>query len=483
MFGIDDILKAIIADLHILAAIMGAIYILAFVCAVREVLNSRTSQGSIAWLLSLALLPFPTAFLYLIFGWKFFDDYATDRIKNGRADRPLRAKDLALIDRETDAKWPVQVQVSELPFLKGNDVELLIDGKATFDSIFAGIDAAEHYLLVQFYIVRDDKLGQQLAERLIAKAKQGVEVRLLYDDIGSTGMPKRFRTQMREAGIKVAGFNQRHKFLRFYGPTRINYRNHRKIVVADGKHAWVGGHNVGVEYLGEDPKFGRWRDTHVRVSGPAALGCALLFREDWEWATGERLPAAPPKEIETPGDQSVLVMGSGPADKLEECAIAYVDLIGRARERLWIVSPYFVPDTDIRTALFAARLRGVDVRIMLPDNPDHLMVWLASIAHADAMVEHDISVYRYTDGFLHQKVVVMDNEITTVGSVNFDNRSFAINFEITLWFTDPKAMADVEAMLEEDFKLCRQVSLAEVSSRSMPLYFATQAAKLLSPVL
>lgn len=483
MFGIDDILKAIIADLHILAAIMGAIYILAFVCAVREVLNSRTSQGSIAWLLSLALLPFPTAFLYMIFGWKFFDDYATDRIKNGRADRPLRAKDLALIDRETDAKWPVQVQVSELPFLKGNDVELLIDGKATFDSIFAGIDAAEHYLLVQFYIVRDDKLGQQLAERLIAKAKQGVEVRLLYDDIGSTGMPKRFRTQMREAGIKVAGFNQRHKFLRFYGPTRINYRNHRKIVVADGKHAWVGGHNVGVEYLGEDPKFGRWRDTHVRVSGPAALGCALLFREDWEWATGERLPAAPPKEIETPGDQSVLVMGSGPADKLEECAIAYVDLIGRARERLWIVSPYFVPDTDIRTALFAARLRGVDVRIMLPDNPDHLMVWLASIAHADAMVEHDISVYRYTDGFLHQKVVVMDNEITTVGSVNFDNRSFAINFEITLWFTDPKAMADVEAMLEEDFKLCRQVSLAEVSSRSMPLYFATQAAKLLSPVL
>lgn len=483
MFGIDDILKALIADLHILAAIMGAIYILAFVCAVREILNSRTSQGSIAWLLSLALLPFPTAFLYMIFGWKFFDDYATDRIKNGRADRPLRAKDLALIDRETDAKWPVQVQVSELPFLKGNDVELLIDGQATFDSIFAGIDAAEHYLLVQFYIVRDDKLGQQLAERLIAKAKQGVEVRLLYDDIGSTGMPKRFRTQMREAGIKVAGFNQRHKFLRFYGPTRINYRNHRKIVVADGKHAWVGGHNVGVEYLGEDPKFGRWRDTHVRVSGPAALGCALLFREDWEWATGERLPAAPPKEIETPGDQSVLVMGSGPADKLEECAIAYVDLIGRARERLWIVSPYFVPDTDIRTALFAARLRGVDVRIMLPDNPDHLMVWLASIAHADAMVEHDISVYRYTDGFLHQKVVVMDNEITTVGSVNFDNRSFAINFEITLWFTDPQAMADVEAMLEEDFKLCRQVSLAEVSSRSMPLYFATQAAKLLSPVL
>ncbi|UYO01295.1 MAG: cardiolipin synthase [Devosia sp.] len=462
---------------------MGAVYLLAIVCAIREILNSRTSQGSIAWLISLVLLPIPSVFLYLIFGWKLFDDYATDRVRNGRADRPLRARDLALIDRETDALWPVQAHVSELPFLKGNEVEILVDGEATFDSIFAGIDAAKDYLLIQFYIVRDDALGQKLAERLIAKAREGVAIFLLYDDIGSNGMPRRFRTELREAGIKVAGFNYRHKLLRFYGPFRINYRNHRKIVVADGKHAWVGGHNVGIEYLGQSPRFGHWRDTHVRVSGPAALGCALLFREDWEWATGELLPNRPPAELETPGDKSVLVMGSGPADKLEECAIAFTDLIGRARERLWIVSPYFVPDTDIRTALFAARLRGVDVRIMLPDNPDHKLVWLASMAHADSMVEHGISVFRYTDGFLHQKVVLMDDQIATIGSVNFDNRSFAINFEITLWFTDAETIAGVEAMLLEDFKSCRQVGRAEVESRPWPLYVMTQAARLLSPVL
>jgi len=178
-----------------------------------------------------------------------------------------------------------------------------------------------------------------------------------------------------------------------------------------------------------------------------------------------------------------MVMGSGPADKLEECAIAFTDLIGRARERLWIVSPYFVPDTDIRTALFAARLRGVDVRIMLPDNPDHTLVWLASMAHADAMIQHGIAVYRYTDGFLHQKVVLMDDQIATVGSVNFDNRSFAINFEITLWFTDEKTIAAVEAMLLEDFKACRQISTAEVETRPLPLYLMTQAARLISPVL
>jgi cardiolipin synthase len=271
--------------------------------------------------------------------------------------------------------------------------------------------------------------------------------------------------------------------MRFYGPTRINYRNHRKIVVVDGEVAWVGGHNVGVEYLGENKRFGHWRDTHVRVAGPATLGCALLFREDWAWATGELLPSTPPALVPTPGDQSVLVMGSGPADKLEECAIAFTDAISQARERLWIVSPYFVPDTDVRTALYAAQLRGVDVRIMLPEEPDHKIVWLASIAHADAMVEHGISIYRYTAGFLHQKVVLMDDRITSVGSANFDNRSFAINFEITLWFTDPKTIDGVEAMLLDDFKNCRQVDLYEVKTRPMHMRFATQAARLLSPVL
>ncbi|WDR05582.1 cardiolipin synthase [Devosia rhodophyticola] len=483
MFGIDDVLRAFAADYYLIAVVLTAVYFLAVVCAFREIMNSRTSQGSIAWLLSLALLPFPTVIFYLIFGWKFFDDYATDRLKNGRSQRPLRAKDLALIDRETGAQWPVLQNVSEVPFLAGNAVELLVDGKATFDSIFEGISSAQSYLLVQFYIVRDDRLGRELAERLIERANAGVRVFLLYDDVGSNGMPKAYRHRLREAGIRVSGFNHRHKFLRFYGPTRINYRNHRKIVVADGKSAWVGGHNVGVEYLGEDEKLGRWRDTHARVEGPAALACALLFREDWQWATGELLPANPPHEVPTPGDNSVLVMGTGPADKLEECAIAFTDVIAQARERLWIVSPYFVPDTDVRTALYAAQLRGVDVRIMLPEKPDHLLVYLASIAHADAMVSHGISMYRYTTGFLHQKVLLMDDRIASIGSVNFDNRSFAINFEITLWFANSDTISRIETMLLGDFANCRKVELDEVKNRPWAAHFAAQAAKLLSPVL
>ena len=483
MFGIDDILRGLNVDLPLIAVVLALFYALAFVCAVREVMNSRTSQGSIAWLLSLALLPFPTALLYLTFGWKFFDDYAVDRIKLGRTQRPVRARDLALIDQEMGDEWPVLAGVAELPFLAGNKVDVLIDGKETFASIFDGISKARSYLMVQFYIMRDDRLGQELAERLIERARAGVRIYVLYDEVGSKQLPLAYRKRLRAEGIKIAAFNQRHKFLRFYGPTRLNYRNHRKIVVADGEVAWVGGHNVGVEYLGEDPIFGPWRDTHVRVRGPAALACALVFREDWEWATGELLPADPPDVVPTPGDQSVLVMGTGPADKLEECAIAFTDVIAQARKRLWIVSPYFVPDTDVRTALYGAQLRGVDVRIMLPEKPDHMLVWLASIAHADAMVEHGISMYRYTHGFLHEKVVLMDDRIAAIGSTNFDNRSFAINFEITLWFPGEETVATVERMLTEDFARCRKVSVAEVKGRPWFWRFITQGARLFSPLL
>jgi cardiolipin synthase len=476
-------LAFVAANSLILTALTLAFYLLAAVCAVREVMNSRTSQGSIAWLISLALLPFPTAFLYLVLGWTHFDGYGLAITRGSRLTRAGRSRSMPLTDRAATAAWPVLTGVAQLPFLTGNEATLLIDGQATFDSIFDGIDSAKSYLFVQFYIIRDDELGTELANKLIARAQAGVSIRLLYDDVGCARLPKAYVTRLVDAGIKVCSFNHRHPFLRFYGPTRLNYRNHRKIVVADGREAWVGGHNVGVEYLGRDPKFGRWRDTQVYVKGPAALACALVFREDWQWATGEELPELIPDEIAQPGNQSVLAMPTGPADRFEDCAIAFTDVIAKATKRLWIVSPYFVPDLDVRTALYAARLRGVDVRILLPQKPDHILVWLASNAHTNAMLEHDISVWRYTEGFLHEKVILVDDLIAGVGTVNFDNRSFGINFELTLWFTAPHMISDVEAMLTIDFMNAHQTTLEDVAAAPLHLRFAGQAAKLLSPVL
>ncbi|RYE85104.1 MAG: cardiolipin synthase, partial [Hyphomicrobiales bacterium] len=340
------------------------------------------------------------------------------------------------------------------------------------------------YILIQFYIIRDDRLGRQLADLLIERAQAGVQIWMLYDDVGSSDLPLSYRKRLREAGINVAGFNQRHRFLRFAGPMRINYRNHRKVVLVDGKVAWTGGLNVGTEYLGENKKYGpRWRDTHLRLEGPAALSFGMIYREDWQWATGEELILPPFEAIEEPGGTPALVMATGPADRIESCAIAFSDVIAQSRERLWVVSPYFVPDTDIRTALYAAAMRGVDVRIMLPEKPDHLVVWLASNAHADAMVKHGIHVHRYTAGFLHQKVLLMDDRIVSVGSVNFDNRSFAINFEITVWMTEPHTIGAVEAMLLADFENCRVVEPDEVATRHAVHRFINQAARLFSPIL
>ncbi len=478
------LIDLLLANLHIVAAVTIALESLAIVCAIREVMNSRTSEGSIAWLLSLTFLPFPTAFLYLVFGWKQFDDYSKIRELSGRDKRAARARELSLVDEEATAAWPVLTRVSQLPFLAGNAVNLLIDGEETFASIFAGIAAAKSSILVQFFIIRDDQIGRALADALVERAKAGVSVHLLYDDVGSKGLPWRYLERLEAAGIRVAGFNKRHKLLRLHGPMRLNYRNHRKVVVVDGKVAWVGGHNVGDEYLGRDPAFGHWRDTHVRVEGPAAAACALAFAEDWHWATGEPMPLPVAAASSAAADgQAVLVMPTGPSDALEECAIAFSEVISRARRRLWIVSPYFVPGADMQTALYAAAMRGVDVRILLPETVDHRLVWLASYAHADDMVDHGVSVYRYGNGFLHQKVILVDDEIAGVGTVNFDNRSFRINFEITLWFTHPQTIAAVAAMLETDFAASRPTTADDLGRRSFVFRLVAQAAKLFSPIL
>ncbi len=482
MFGSDGWLSQLIPDRPIFTVVFWLNYAVAVVFAVSEVLRSRTSQGSIGWLLSLLLLPFPTTLLYLIFGLKLFDDYAALQTHTGRELRRVRAG-REILDLPTSAEWPVLSNVSQLPFLGGNDAELLIDGKATFASIFDGISRARSSVLVQFYIIRDDGLGREFADRLIERARAGVAVHLLYDDVGCFWLPRRYKRRLREAGVNVAGFNQRHRILRLLGPTRINYRNHRKMLVVDGKEAWTGGLNVGDEYMGLSPVFGPWRDTHVRVAGPAAVAAALTFREDWQWATGEELRPDLPSPIVTPGEQPVLVMPTGPADMLEDCAIAFSEVIGRAERRLWIVSPYFVPDVDMQTSLYAAAMRGVDVRVLVPKKPDHRLVWLAGIAHAHRMISHGVKVYRYTTGFLHEKVILVDDRIAGVGTVNFDNRSFRINFEITLWFTHPDMIGDVDRMLEEDFSNAVMLTTQDRDRETPAMRFLSEAARLLSPVL
>jgi cardiolipin synthase len=263
----------------------------------------------------------------------------------------------------------------------------------------------------------------------------------------------------------------------------LNFRNHRKVVVVDGRAAWIGGHNVGDEYLGRDPRFGRWRDTHLRIEGPAALAVQVSFAEDWHWATNQTIPdlvwnPTPAGE----GDTTVLIVPTGPADKLETAGLMFTHAINSAHTRIWIASPYFVPDDAVLAALQLAGLRGVDVRILIPDRPDHLLVYLAAFSYFDEASETGVRFYRYTDGFLHQKVMLIDDQVATVGTANFDNRSFRLNFEITGVVADAAFAAQVERMLTEDFAHAREMTEADVSKRSFWFKLGTRIARLTSPV-
>ena len=249
-------------------------------------------------------------------------------------------------------------------FTGGNSAELLVNGKSTFTAIFDAIERARDYVLVEFFIINNDQLGQELKRRLINCCRSGVRVYLLYDSIGSYSLPLGYRQDLIANGVRIRAFGSPGRFKNRF---QLNFRNHRKIVVMDGKIAYVGGHNVGDEYLGEHQKFGAWRDTHVKIEGPAVQFIQFCFVEDWYWAT-KGIPELnwEPCGAEN-GRQDALVIASGPADRLETCGLMFVQAINQARKRIWIASPYFVPDLQILSALKLAALRCVDVRILLPD--------------------------------------------------------------------------------------------------------------------
>jgi cardiolipin synthase len=263
---------------------------------------------------------------------------------------------------------------------------------------------------------------------------------------------------------------------------QLNFRNHRKIVVVDGREAWIGGHNVGDEYLGKDPKFGRWRDTHVRIEGPAALAAQLSFVEDWNWATDEVPDLSWTPRPSADADIPVLILPTGPADELETANLMFVQAIEAAQERIWIASPYFVPDRPIVTALQLAGLRGVDVRILIPDMPDHLLVYLAAFSYFEPAGATGVRFFRYTDGFLHEKAVLLDDRAGAVGTANFDNRSFRLNFEVTAVIQDSAFARDMEAMFEADFANAREVDRFELQKRPWWFRFAVRLAALTSPI-
>lgn len=471
---------------RIVIAVIALFQVLGIASSMHAIMHTRTEQGAIAWAMSLVFVPYVAVPAYWVLGRSRFEGYVNARKLTEDVGEELlvdlqgRIAPYRLDQQEIAPAILAAQGLADQPMLTSNEVELLVDGQKTFDSILAGIDAAREYVLFQFFIVKDDQIGNLVKDRLIAKANEGVSVYFLYDEMGSLGLPDSYLDELRAAGIEVSAFNtQKGPGNRF----QINFRNHRKVVVVDGRVTWVGGHNVGDEYLGRDPAFGHWRDTHIRIEGPAVMGTQLSFLVDWYWATDQiiDLPFVP--SAAAGADTDVLILPTGPADDLESATLMFTHAINTARQRIWIASPYFVPDLGLLNALQLAGLRGVDVRIMIPDMADHYLVYLAAFSYLEDAGRTGVRFFRYTDGFLHQKVMLIDDSVATIGTANMDNRSFRLNFEITAAIADNAEFIDeVEAMFMNDFEHSREVPSDELASKSWWFRFLVQLARLTAPI-
>lgn len=460
-------------------------YLLGVIAALDAIWKGRTSQGSIAWAVTLIAFPYLAVPLYWMFGDRKFHGYV-----NARRSGDLKINDIAndlrnklekknLISEDEHPDFSVFEKLAKMPFTSYNKAEVLINGEATFGAIFTGIDEAQDYILVQFYKIIDDKLGTELQTKLIAKVKEGVRVYLLYDDIGCTPLPRSYMEKMRNNGIKVHNFKSRKGWAH---RLRLNFRNHRKIVVVDGKIAYVGGLNVSDKYMGTHPKYGYWRDTHVKLEGPSVQSVQLPFISDWFWATGNVPELNWEPNYKQDWKNNILVLPSGPADELETCGIFFVHAINSAKKRLWIISPYFVPDQQVLCALQLAGLRGVDVRLMIPEKSDLFITNLSALSYLQDITKVGIKVYRYKKGFLHQKTMLIDDERSMIGTANLDNRSFRINFEINILFSSKKFADKVEDMMIEDFSNSFQITEEDYTKKPFWYKLAVKVARLLAPI-
>ena len=453
--------------------------------AVKAIMDTRTAQGAIAWAVSLIALPYVAVPAYWVFGRAKFGGYVTKRraelLKTNAVARRL-AEEFDLHQMQTKAGRCEELlleRLAKLPFTAHNRAGLLIDGEATFAAIFAAIAGAREYVLVQFYIIREDALGRRLRDALIARTQAGVRCMVMFDEVGS-GRLSTYCAELRAAGVQIVPFNTTK------GPAnrfQINFRNHRKIVIVDGRTAFVGGHNVGDEYLGLDPRIGPWRDTHVQVEGPVVKCVQVAWVEDWHWATGEAPSNLDWKPVGAEGGGvGALCLPSGPADELETATLFFLHAIHSAKERLWIASPYFVPDEQFISALQLAALRGVDVRILIPEKPDNELVRLSGFSYLPETELVGIRWFRHRRGFMHQKVMLVDHDYCAIGTGNFDNRSFRLNFEITMAFYDHAFANQVAAMLECDFADSTPARAHELADASFWFRLKVRVARLMAPV-
>ncbi len=467
---------------------MAAFYILYFAVIITTVfvviLDNRNPVKTMAWILVLFFLPVAGLVFYLFFGRSTRREHLISRKGYAR----LTKRPMAEYQTQVSLHAPIEKQTlmnffshvnGALPF-GGNRTTVYIDGASMLADLIKELYRAKHHIHVEFYIFEDDAVGRLVRDVLIDKAREGVKVRVLHDDVGCWKVSHAFYEQMLCEGIEVMSF-LKVRFPQFTG--KVNYRNHRKIVVIDGKVGFVGGMNLAERYVKGVP-WGVWRDTHAKLEGKAVYGLQTAFLTDWYamdrtlFTSAEYFP-----KTDVRGNVVAQIVTSDPVGEWRDIMQGLMMAICSARRYFYVQTPYFLPDEEVKTALQTAALAGVDVRIMLPKKADTWLIHKASLSYLAEMMKAGVKIYLYRKGFIHSKLMVSDDEFSTIGSTNMDFRSFEHNFEANAFFYDKDTASALKEIFLAGQRDCMLLSLKVWDKRSWKSKVTESVVRLLSPLL
>lgn len=454
-------------------------------------MEKRDISAAWAWLLVMLLLPGIGFIFYLFFGWKL----NKRQIFGLKAQKRLGISDMATHQKRSAHNRPLLKTDVENDLVKmflntddsvltvNNDVQIFTSGSEKFKRLFNDLRHAKHHINIEYFTIYDDQLGEQLRSILIKKAQEGVSVRVLYDLFGSKGSKQSFFKKLTDAGGEVTPF-MRSK-LGYYS-FRINFRNHRKIVVIDGSIGYIGGFNIGDQYLGRSQRFGNWRDTHLRLEGSVVLQLQSRFFMDWNASVKNKkvrfsLDYFPQNPIKN--NIPIQIVSSGPESDIQKIKQGYIKMIMGAKRSIWIETPYFIPDDALMETLLIAIRSGIEVCMVIPKMPDHPFVYRATEYYAKQLLNAGAHVYAYQNGFMHAKTIVVDDAIMSVGSANWDIRSFKLNFEANAFIYDSKTAKKVISTIKRDLKESIKLDEKYFDEQSTWKKLRQLGSRLISPIL
>ncbi len=471
------------------------IYVINFFLAMIVIfLERKNPSATLAWLLLLLFAPGLGFLFYIVFSQnltrrKVFKLKITEsKIQEKAINKQLKAidEDSFLYSKEKFSCYKSMIRMnlisSSAYFSQDNDVQIFSDGMNKFHDLYNEIEKAKDHIHIMYYIFRKDALGEKILKALKKKSEEGVQVRLLIDSVGSRELDEKYLDTFVNENFKYAYFfKAKFKMLNL----KLNYRNHRKIAVIDGQIGYLGGFNLGNEYLGKDDRFGYWRDTHLKIRGSSVHSMQIRFLLDWRNASREDITIADwflpePKII---GDTGIQIVSSGPDSKEEQIKQGYIKMINLAEESIQIQTPYFIPDESIMEALKIAISSGVEVSLMIPNKPDHPFVYWATYSYAGELLRAGGRVYTYEQGFLHAKAIVVDEKIASVGTANFDMRSFKLNFEVNAFIYSDGIAKKLSEDFKNDVMLSNELTRDRYYDRTTSIKFKESIARLLSPIL